>query len=76
MSLVEEDCNDKLDDLTKRQLDTLSEWEAKFQEKYKVVGKVGCSPFLADSPAHNTPEPTIDNSMASDFQDTHAVHHA
>ena len=40
MSLVEEDCNDKLDDLTKHQLDTLGEWETKFQEKYEVVGKV------------------------------------
>ena len=40
MSLVEEDCNDKLDDLTKHQLDTLQEWETKFQEKYEVVGKV------------------------------------
>ena len=40
MSLVEEDCNDKLDDLTKHQLDTLCEWETKFQEKYEVVGKV------------------------------------
>lgn len=40
MSLVEEDCNDKLDDLTKHQLETLTEWETKFQEKYEVVGKV------------------------------------
>lgn len=40
MSLAEEDCNDKLDDLTKRQIDVLQEWEAKFQEKYKVVGQV------------------------------------
>lgn len=41
MSLVDEDCNDKLEDLTKHQLDTLGDWESKFQEKYKVVGKVG-----------------------------------
>lgn len=40
MSLSDEDCNDKLDDLSKRQLEVLQEWEAKFQEKYKVVGKV------------------------------------
>ncbi|KAL3138698.1 hypothetical protein ABBQ32_006452 [Trebouxia sp. C0010 RCD-2024] len=40
MSLVDEDCNDKLEDLTKHQLDTLGDWESKFQEKYKVVGKV------------------------------------
>lgn len=40
MSLVEEDCNDKLEDLTKHQLDTLGDWETKFQEKYEVVGKV------------------------------------
>ena len=44
MSLVEEDCNDKLDDLTKHQLETLSEWETKFQEKYEVVGKVHSIP--------------------------------
>lgn len=40
MSLSDEDCNDKLDDLSKRQVEVLQEWEAKFQEKYKVVGKV------------------------------------
>lgn len=45
MSLVEEDCNDKLDDLTKHQLDTLGEWETKFQEKYEVVGKVNFTPW-------------------------------
>lgn len=40
MSLVTEDCNDKLDDLTKHQLEVLTDWETKFQEKYEVVGKV------------------------------------
>ena len=47
MSLADEDCNDKLDDLSKRQLEVLQEWEAKFQEKYKVVGKV--PPFLCSN---------------------------
>ena len=40
MSLVAEDCNDKLDDLSKHQLDILQDWETKFQEKYEVVGQV------------------------------------
>ncbi len=40
MSLVEEDCNGNLDDLTKHQLDVLQDWETKFQEKYEVVGQV------------------------------------
>lgn len=40
MSLSVEDCNDKLEDLTKHQLEVLHDWEAKFQEKYQVVGKV------------------------------------
>lgn len=40
MSLSDEECNDKLDDLSKRQVEVLQEWEAKFEEKYKVVGKV------------------------------------
>ena len=40
MSLSDEDCNDKLDDLSKRQVEVLQEWEAKFEEKYKVVGQV------------------------------------
>lgn len=40
MSLVEEDCNGDLDDLTKHQIDVLQDWETKFQEKYEVVGQV------------------------------------
>ena len=40
MSLSDEDCNDKLEDLSKHQLEVLHDWEAKFQEKYQVVGKV------------------------------------
>ena len=56
MSLSDEDCNDKLDDLSKRQLEVLQEWEAKFQEKYKVVGKVAAfsclnAVLLATSPS-------------------------
>ena len=54
MSLVEEDCNDKLDDLSKRQLDTLEEWETKFQEKYEVVGKVSAGPGRTSPPARLT----------------------
>ena len=56
MSLVEEDCNDKLDDLTKHQLDTLGEWETKFQEKYEVVGKVNFTlPESAPCVMHGSP---------------------
>ncbi|KAK9808787.1 hypothetical protein WJX72_003685 [[Myrmecia] bisecta] len=40
MSTSEADCTDKLDDLTKRELDILADWEKKFEEKYTVVGKV------------------------------------
>ena len=40
MSLVAEDCNDKLDDLSKHQLEVLQDWEAKFKEKYEIVGQV------------------------------------
>lgn len=43
MSLVEEDCSGKLDDLSKHQLDVLQDWETKFQEKYEVVGQVSCT---------------------------------
>lgn len=43
MSLVEEDCNGDLDDLTKHQIDVLQDWETKFQEKYEVVGQVTLS---------------------------------
>ncbi len=46
MSLVEEDCNGNLDDLTKHQLDVLQDWETKFQEKYEVVGQVTLSTSL------------------------------
>ena len=46
MSLVEEECNGNLDDLTKHQLDVLQDWETKFQEKYEVVGQVTLSTSL------------------------------
>ncbi len=45
MSLVGEDCNGNLADLTKHQLDVLQDWETKFQEKYEAVGQVTLSHF-------------------------------
>lgn len=40
MAISAEECNDKLDDLTERELGILADWEAKFIDKYTVVGKV------------------------------------
>lgn len=40
MAISEAECNDKLEDLAPRELQTLSEWELKFKEKYTVVGEV------------------------------------
>mmetsp|Transcript_3288 Transcript_3288/g.9451 ORF Transcript_3288/g.9451 Transcript_3288/m.9451 type:complete len:253 (+) Transcript_3288:165-923(+) len=40
MSLQKEDVNGDLEGLTEDQLGVLNEWEAKFKEKYTVVGKV------------------------------------
>lgn len=40
MSLSEEDCTAKLEDLSAKQLQTLDDWESKFKTKYPVVGKV------------------------------------
>lgn len=54
MSLSDEDCNDKLDDLSKRQVEVLQDWEAKFQEKYKVVGKVHFISLQQDCILHSS----------------------
>ena len=35
-----EDCNDSLDDCTLAQMDALRNWEAQFQSKYKIVGRL------------------------------------
>lgn len=35
-----EDCNDRLDDCTSSQMDALRSWEAQFQSKYKIVGRL------------------------------------
>lgn len=40
MSIKEEECNAELDDLSEKELSTLGEWEKKFQEKYKIVGRI------------------------------------
>ena len=40
MNTTAEECNDKLDDLTEKQIQTLNDWEKKFDQKYPVVGKV------------------------------------
>lgn len=34
------DCNDDLDGLGAMELDTLAEWEAKFNSKYPIVGRL------------------------------------
>ena len=39
MSLKAEDCTADLEGVTPKQLDTLGEWVAKFEKKYRVVGK-------------------------------------
>ena len=40
MAIAEEECNDKLDDLTEKELETLQKWIDKFENKYPVAGKV------------------------------------
>jgi len=35
-----EECNANLEDATEKQLKTLADWEAKFREKYAVVGRL------------------------------------
>lgn len=39
-SVETDDCNDKLDDCTLSEMDALKNWEAQFQSKYKIVGRV------------------------------------
>jgi hypothetical protein len=40
MSLKKEDCTADLSDCTEKELASLAEWEAKFKDKYAVVGQV------------------------------------
>ncbi len=40
MSLDVKDCTADLDGVSPKQLETLGEWVAKFEKKYKVVGQV------------------------------------
>ena len=39
MSLREEDCTADLEDLTKREQDTLRDWEERLLDKYSIVGQ-------------------------------------
>lgn len=40
VAVEEQECNDKLDDLSKRELEQLGEWERTFEAKYSVVGQI------------------------------------
>lgn len=40
VSTSEADCNDNLEGLGKMELDTLADWQAKFNSKYPIVGKI------------------------------------
>ena len=40
MSLDPKDCTAELDDLSEKELGVLADWEAKFNQKYNIVGQV------------------------------------
>lgn len=49
MSLKKEDCTADLSDCTEKELASLAEWEAKFKDKYAVVGQVRASVHVPPS---------------------------
>ncbi len=60
MSTSAADCNDNLVGLTEQQLQTLAEWESKFQQKYGQVGQIVAPKelTLAQLATHNGIDPS------------------